>query len=95
MRCPKCSCNDTRVWECQTFLNGHIVRRKRECLSCSSRFISYEIAKYDLTSKKVMTDLYAILTLEIKTQTFNQIGLIKKELDMVSMRLKKIKNIFS
>ena len=95
MFCPECSWNDSRVRDSQSFLNGHVVRRKRECLSFSSRFISYEIAEHDLTSKKVMTDLYAKLTLEIKTQTFNQIGLIKKELDMVSMRLKKIKNIFS
>ena len=95
MFCPECNCNDSRVWESQSFLNGHVVLRKRECLSYSSRFISYEITGHDLISKKVMTDLYADLTLEIKTQTFNQIGLIKKELDMVSMRLKKIKNIFS
>ena len=95
MRCPECSCNDCRVRESHSFLNDHIVRRKRECLSCSSQFISYEISENDLINKNVMTNLYEKLTLEIKTQTFNQIGLIKKELDMVSMRLKKIKNIFS
>ena len=92
---PKCSCVDHRVLESRSFLNGHVVRRKRECLSCSSQFITYEITENDLISKKVMHDFYARLGLEIKTQITNKIEKIKKELDSVSYQLFNIKDFFS
>ncbi len=42
MRCPKCSASETRVIETRTADEGRIVRRRRECPSCSSRFTTYE-----------------------------------------------------
>ncbi|SMG21628.1 transcriptional regulator NrdR [Dethiosulfovibrio salsuginis] len=42
MRCPKCAASETRVIETRTADEGRIVRRRRECPSCSSRFTTYE-----------------------------------------------------
>ncbi len=42
MRCPKCAASETRVIETRTADEGRIVRRRRECPLCSSRFTTYE-----------------------------------------------------
>ncbi|MCF4150729.1 transcriptional regulator NrdR [Dethiosulfovibrio sp. F2B] len=42
MRCPKCKASETRVIETRTADEGRIVRRRRECPQCSSRFTTYE-----------------------------------------------------
>ncbi|NMA43076.1 MAG: transcriptional repressor NrdR [Oligosphaeraceae bacterium] len=42
MRCPKCSCNDDKVIESRVSKEGETIRRRRQCLSCSHRFTTYE-----------------------------------------------------
>ena len=42
MRCPHCGSIDDKVVESRTLANGDAIRRRRECLSCSYRFTSYE-----------------------------------------------------
>lgn len=42
MRCPHCGTIEDKVVESRTLANGDAVRRRRECLSCSYRFTSYE-----------------------------------------------------
>ena len=42
MRCPRCGDIEDKVLESRTLANGESVRRRRECLSCSYRFTSYE-----------------------------------------------------
>ncbi|PIE54837.1 MAG: transcriptional regulator NrdR [Dethiosulfovibrio peptidovorans] len=42
MRCPTCGGSETRVIETRTADEGRIVRRRRECPDCSSRFTTYE-----------------------------------------------------
>lgn len=42
MRCPYCSFNDSRVLDSRPAEEGSIVRRRRECLSCTKRFTTYE-----------------------------------------------------
>src|SRR5574344_2416419 len=42
MRCPYCGSFDDKVLESRTMANGESIRRRRECLSCSYRFTSYE-----------------------------------------------------
>lgn len=42
MRCPNCGAGDTRVIETRTADEDRIVRRRRECISCGSRFTTYE-----------------------------------------------------
>ena len=42
MRCPHCGSDDDKVIDSRTLANGESIRRRRECLSCSFRFTSYE-----------------------------------------------------
>jgi transcriptional repressor NrdR len=42
MRCPFCSGTEDRVVDSRTSQEGRAVRRRRECLSCSRRYTTYE-----------------------------------------------------
>lgn len=43
MQCPFCNAIDTKVTDSRLVAQGEQVRRRRECLSCSERFTTYEI----------------------------------------------------
>jgi len=45
MHCPFCSADDTKVIDSRLVAEGGQVRRRRECLSCSERFTTYETAE--------------------------------------------------
>ena len=45
MHCPFCAAEDTKVIDSRLVAEGDQVRRRRECLSCSERFTSYEVAE--------------------------------------------------
>ena len=42
MRCPKCGHMDDKVLDSRASRDGSAVRRRRECISCSQRFTTYE-----------------------------------------------------
>lgn len=42
MKCPFCSHVDDKVVDSREGREGLVIRRRRECLSCSRRFTSYE-----------------------------------------------------
>ncbi|MHB8189938.1 MAG: transcriptional regulator NrdR [Ferrimicrobium sp.] len=42
MRCPHCSSPDVRVVESRVVEDGEAIRRRRECMSCHTRFTTYE-----------------------------------------------------
>ncbi len=42
MRCPFCAQADTRVLDSRESLEGAVIRRRRECGSCTKRFTTYE-----------------------------------------------------
>ncbi|MBI9105817.1 MAG: transcriptional repressor NrdR [Spirochaetales bacterium] len=42
MRCPRCGEDNDKVLESRQSSSGTSIRRRRECLSCSYRFTSYE-----------------------------------------------------
>ncbi len=42
MKCPFCGSNQDKVLESRTLSEGEAIRRRRECLSCTKRFTSYE-----------------------------------------------------
>jgi transcriptional repressor NrdR len=48
MRCPFCGAQDTKVIDSRLANEGGQVRRRRECLSCSERFTTYESAELNL-----------------------------------------------
>ncbi|MEM7027202.1 MAG: transcriptional regulator NrdR [Pseudomonadota bacterium] len=45
MKCPFCSDPDTRVIDSRLVGEGNQIRRRRECMSCSERFTTYESAE--------------------------------------------------
>ena len=45
MHCPFCAADDTKVIDSRLVADGDQVRRRRECLSCSERFTTYEVAE--------------------------------------------------
>ena len=42
MRCPGCDNPDTKVIESRDLDDGSVIRRRRQCPVCSSRFTTYE-----------------------------------------------------
>src|SRR5512136_2938146 len=42
MRCPFCGHDETKVVDSRTSESQDAIRRRRECLSCSERFTTYE-----------------------------------------------------
>ena len=45
MHCPFCGANDTKVIDSRLASEGAMVRRRRECLSCTERFTTFETAE--------------------------------------------------
>jgi transcriptional repressor NrdR len=42
MRCPKCGAQDDRVVDSRESKDGVLIRRRRECIPCGTRFTTYE-----------------------------------------------------
>lgn len=45
MYCPFCNAEDTKVNDSRLVSEGKQVRRRRECVVCSERFTTYEVAE--------------------------------------------------
>lgn len=45
MLCPFCAAAETKVIDSRLVSEGNQIRRRRECLGCSERFTSYEVAE--------------------------------------------------
>ena len=43
MKCPYCSCEDSKVIDSRPTDEGERIRRRRECTKCGKRFTTYEI----------------------------------------------------
>lgn len=52
MHCPFCNIADTKVIDSRLVSEGKQVRRRRECVACSERFTTFEIA--ELTIPRVI-----------------------------------------
>jgi transcriptional repressor NrdR len=42
MRCPFCKKTENKVIDSRLSQEGHVIRRRRECLECTRRFTTYE-----------------------------------------------------
>lgn len=42
MKCPYCTCQDTRVIDSRDSRDFEVVRRRRQCVACEKRFTTYE-----------------------------------------------------
>jgi transcriptional repressor NrdR len=47
MRCPKCQARDDKVIDSRAIKDETVIRRRRECLVCESRFTTYEEIERD------------------------------------------------
>ena len=45
MYCPFCNADDTKVVDSRLVADGGQVRRRRECVDCSERFTTYDLAE--------------------------------------------------
>ena len=45
MYCPFCNADDTKVVDSRLVADGGQVRRRRECVACTERFTTYEMAE--------------------------------------------------
>jgi len=45
MHCPFCDADDTKVIDSRLANEGYVVRRRRECQTCSERFTTFESAE--------------------------------------------------
>ena len=52
MVCPYCTNQDTSVIDSRKNVDGSIIRRRRNCESCSKRFTTYETAEIQLIVRK-------------------------------------------
>ncbi len=43
MKCPFCSCEESKVIDSRPTDEGERIRRRRECISCQKRFTTYEV----------------------------------------------------
>lgn len=55
MLCPFCGADDTKVIDSRLVAEGNQVRRRRECISCTERFTTYETAEL-LLPKVIKSD---------------------------------------
>ena len=46
MKCPFCGYSESKVVDSRPTDEGSSIRRRRECLSCASRFTTYETVEY-------------------------------------------------
>ncbi len=45
MKCPSCSCHDSRVLDSRPVEDFSSIRRRRECVACGKRFTTYEMVE--------------------------------------------------
>ncbi len=43
MKCPYCSCEESKVIDSRSADDGERIRRRRECLNCGKRFTTHEV----------------------------------------------------
>jgi transcriptional repressor NrdR len=55
MYCPFCNADDTKVIDSRLVADGGQVRRRRECVACTERFTTYEMAEL-LMPRVIKTD---------------------------------------
>ncbi len=63
MKCPACSHSDTRVVDSRLGKDGEIIRRRRECESCTHRFTTFE---------RIEESLPMVVKKDDRRETFNR-----------------------
>lgn len=56
MQCPACGNDDDKVVDSRSSEGGRVIRRRRECLSCSRRYTTYERVEETLRLSVIKKD---------------------------------------
>ena len=93
MYCPFCNADDTKVIDSRLVADGGQVRRRRECVECSERFTTYEMAEL-LMPRVIKTDGSREVFDEQKLRAGLQRALEKRpvSIDQIETALTQIKH---
>lgn len=93
MYCPFCNADDTKVIDSRLVADGGQVRRRRECVECSERFTTYEMAEL-VMPRVIKTDGSREVFDEQKLRAGLQRALEKRpvSLDQIETALTQIKH---
>jgi len=96
MYCPFCKADDTKVVDSRLVADGGQVRRRRECLSCSERFTTYEMAEL-VMPRVIKTDGTREPFDENKLRAGLQRALEKRpvSIEQIEVALTQIKSFFA
>ena len=84
MKCPDCSGMENKVIDSRLNKEGNVIRRRRECLSCSGRFTTYE---------KVERSLPLLVKKDGRREEFDRDNIISGVRKACQKRPVSIKNI--
>ncbi len=68
MRCPSCDSGNTKVIDSRHLSDGHMIRRRRECLTCLKRYTTYE---------KVQLEMPVIVKNDKRREPYNREKILK------------------
>mgnify|MGYP005714323215 CR=1 FL=1 len=88
---PNCRCQDSRVLLSKGQGNGFTVERKRECLSCSNRFTTYEFNSSDLINPMEMTKFYRFISIKATNESPSKTDQLERK---EFYKLAKTKNFY-
>ena len=93
MYCPFCNADDTKVIDSRLVADGGQVRRRRECVECSERFTTYEMAEL-VMQRVIKTDGSREVFDEQKLRAGLQRALEKRpvSIDQIETALTQIKH---
>ena len=93
MYCPFCNADDTKVIDSRLVADGGQVRRRRECVECSERFTTYEMAEL-VMPRVIKTDCSREVFDEQKLRAGLQRALEKRpvSIDQIETALTQIKH---
>jgi len=87
MKCPKCSCCESKVVDTRPTEDGFKIRRRRECIECGYRFTTYE---------KIEETQIVVIKRDGTRQGYNRDKIINgliRACDKRSVTLEQIENI--
>ena len=68
VRCPSCDSGNTKVIDSRHLSDGHMIRRRRECLTCLKRYTTYE---------KVQLEMPVIVKNDKRREPYNREKILK------------------
>ena len=74
MKCPFCSCEESKVIDSRPTDEGERIRRRRECTGCGKRFTTYEVIESVPVEEKTKSGLYLTAASQEKPQAYTVVA---------------------